>query len=186
MDSRVVSATLVAVLVQVASADHSLKLGNSPTTQATELRRQPTRPFRRIVTIDDKYAAIADTVPDFAGVYVSGDTVVIMLVDRARLAAARRALERVSADFPYGTRHVVARRARYNFRQLRTWKLLATNVMGREGATSLGIDHMRNRLSVGVIDSGRVAPVRAALIARGVPAEAVIVKVMGPWRLLRG
>jgi hypothetical protein len=186
MDIRVFSGILVAVLTQTASGDHSLKPGNVPTTQAAEVRRHPTRPFRRIITIDDKYAAIADTVPGFAGVYVSGDTVVIMLVDRTRLAAARRALERVSADFPYGRRPIVARRAKYNFRQLRTWKSLATAVMGRDGVAGLGIDDVRNGLSVHVIDSSRVEPVKAALIARGIPVDAIIVKVTGPYKFLRG
>jgi hypothetical protein len=145
------------------------------------------RPTRRVrPTIDERWAALADEVPGFAGVFVRADTLVVMLVNPARLPEAVHALRRSSDRFPEGSRHVVARRARYNFRQLYDWKRQAVDLMGNRGVVMLGVDEARNRVHLGVLDSSYVEPVRAALIARGVPAGALIVEVTGPFHHLSG
>jgi hypothetical protein len=185
MSGGVFTISIGALLAHVALGCQSPKRDLPETTRTAEVQRDTARPFRRIVSRDEKYAAIADEVPGFAGIYISGDTVVLMLVDTTRVAEARRALERSTMGFPQEYRHVVARRARYDFRQLREWKLAATNLMGREGGVTLGIDHRGSRVTVGVIDSAGVEPMRTALLARGIPSDAFFVWVSGRFVPLR-
>jgi hypothetical protein len=185
MSRRTASAlALAAALVPGCSAPQQQK-ERPEAVQAPAARPETVKSTQRARrSIDRRWAAIADDVPGFAGLYVRGDTVVVMLVDTARLADAERALRQSPAGFPTGYRHVVARRARYNSRQLYDWRQQALDLMGGGGVVTLGIDEARNRVHLGVLDSSYVAPVRAALTARGVPTGAFILEVTGPRRFL--
>jgi hypothetical protein len=183
MTRRACATALLALTVGLAPGCQAPHQERPEAVRAPETRPDTVRPRRRVrPTIDERWATTADEVPGFAGLFVHGDTLVVMLVEPARLAEAVRVLKR-SEGFPERYRHVVARRARYNFRQLHDWKRRALELVGESGVVALGVDEARNSVYLGVLDSSYLDPIRAALIARGVPARAIFVEVTGPFRL---
>lgn len=183
--ARAAALTILAVLIAVAC--QASRQERVDTSRGQQLRADTSRPKRRIpISIDARLAAIADEVPGFAGTFVRGDTVVVMLVDTARLDEAVRVVRRSQRASLERYRHFVAHPARYNFRQLYGWRQRATDVMGAQGVVTLGVDEARNAAHLGVRDSSFVEPVRAALIARGLPANAIAMEVTGPVRFQGG
>ena len=123
----------------------------------------------------DRFAAIAQTVPGFAGLYWEGTTLVLMLVDTTQRDAAVAAI----AEDMRGRyiRRVLVRKADFDFIQLRRWKLLVP-FFGDSQITAVGVDEVRNCVLVGVADSAYLAPTRKRLVALGIPPRALVVQVM--------
>ena len=124
---------------------------------------------------DDRFAAIAQTVPGFAGLYWEGTTLVLMLVDTTQRDAAVAAI----AEDMRGRyiRRVLVRKADFDFIQLRRWKLLVPFFADSQ-ITAVGVDEVRNCVLVGVADSAYLAPTRKRLVALGIPPRALVVQVM--------
>ena len=124
---------------------------------------------------DDRFAAIAHTVPGFAGLYWEGTTLVLMLVDTAQRDVAVAAIaEDMRGRY---VRRVLVRKADFDFIQLRRWKLLVPFFTDSQ-ITAVGVDGGRNRVVVGVADSAYLAPTRKRLVALGIPPRALVVQVM--------
>jgi hypothetical protein len=122
---------------------------------------------------DDRYAAIAQTVPGFAGWYWEGTTLVLMLVDTTQRDAAVAAIaEDMRGRYIF---RVLVRKADFDFIQLRRWKSL---VFADSQITSIGVDEVRNRVLVGVADSAYLAPTRQRLVGLGIPHRALVLEVM--------
>lgn len=123
----------------------------------------------------DRYAAIAQTVPGFAGLYWEGTTLVLMLVDTTQRDAAVAAIaEDMRGQY---IRRVLVRKADFDFIELRKWLLLVP-IFGDSQITAVGPDVMRNRVLVGVADSAYLAPMRERLVALGIPLSALALDVM--------
>ena len=161
------SVTAVRVRCEAELRGPTLRLDTSP----------PVRWAHRGEFPDDAFAEIADSVPGFAGILVSHDTLVLMLVDPSRRADAEAAAR--SLIGMRRPRYVIVRRAQYDFRQLRDWKGLARRA-DVAGWTMLDADEARNRIVIGVRDSSYLLPARRALEAQGIPAGAIIVEVVSP------
>src|SRR5437899_8117994 len=124
---------------------------------------------------DDRFAAIAQTVPGFAGLYWEGTTLVLMLVDTTQRDAAVAAI----AEDMRGRyiRRVLVRKADFDFIQLRRWKLLVP-IFADSQITAVDADELRNRVVVSVADSVYLAPTRKRLVALGIPLRALVLEVM--------
>ena len=123
----------------------------------------------------DRYAAIAQTVPGFAGWWWDGTTLVLMLVDTTQRDAAVAAIaEDMRGQY---IRRVVVRKADFDFIQLRKWLLLVPTY-GDSQITAVGPDVVRNRVMVWVADSAYLPPMRKRLVALGIPDRALVVQVM--------
>ena len=142
---------------------------------------------------DAELAQVAREVDGFAGFYDGDDGALVAVV--AGDVAARRdgaALQEALATaaerlYGAGGGSETARRqgirvvpGTYDFAQLYGWKEAATGVLALDGTTSLDIDEVENRLTVGVHDAGARASVEAALRAAGVPEGAVTVVEEAP------
>ena len=129
---------------------------------------------------DNHWAEIARGVPGFAGWWLQGGTIVLMLVDTAQRDAAIRA---IGAELPRRYRNNIrVHKADFNFDQLRKWKSLA---LGDSAVVSSDADEVRNRLVVEIADSGALAATRQRLVEMGIPSEALIIEISGPAKWLQ-
>jgi hypothetical protein len=138
-------------------------------------------------TIDDDFAALAEEVPGFGGMYFDTDGVLtIQLVNPEALAFARpkvvALLERGIRWGPGRTnqRAAVARemrtvRARFDYRQLVSlYRTEVVPLMGTtEGITMTDIDERQNRIVVGVKDASTLAAIREHFANPRIPSNAV-------------
>jgi hypothetical protein len=124
---------------------------------------------------DDRWAAVAQKVPGFAGLWLDGSTAVLMLVDTVQRDAAVAELAAELRRWHIGT--VRVRKADFDFIQLRRWKLLVP-IFTDSRITAVDADEVRNRVVVSVSDSAHFAPVRKRLVALGIPLRALVLEVM--------
>ena len=123
---------------------------------------------------DDHWADVAQQVPGFAGWWLNGGTIVLMLVDTTQREAALRA---IIAELPQRYIHSIrVQKADFDFRQLRDWKALVFSV---SGVVMSDADEVRNRVVAGVEDSTNIRPTRQRLLEAGIPARALLVEVTG-------
>ena len=123
---------------------------------------------------DDHWADVAQQVPGFAGWWLNGGTIVLMLVDTTQREAGLRA---IIAELPQRYYHNIrVQKADFDFRQLRDWKALAISV---SGVVMSDADEVRNRVVAGVEDSTNIRPTRQRLLKAGIPARALLIEVTG-------
>jgi hypothetical protein len=137
---------------------------------------QNPRPTPPSTTGDEQLAGVAKRVPGFAGLWLQGCTVVLVLVDTTqREAALGEVADRLP---PKGCRRIRVQRAQFDFIQLYAWKqLVVQQMMYSTNMTGVDADEVRNRVVVSVADSSSLAPVRDSLLALGIPSSALLFEV---------
>jgi hypothetical protein len=124
---------------------------------------------------DERWAAVAERVPGFAGLWFEGSTLVLALADTARVADALREVADEIAPRTYSA--VRVQPARFDFAQLHEWRQLVFDHLDAIGWTMLSIQETRNRVLVAVRDSSRLAPAQEALLTLGIPSAAFELEV---------
>ena len=149
----------------------------------------------RPYTIDDRFAALARTVPGgFGGLWLEGTVLHVNLVDLSKREQAQAAVkvelrgelgpgaatgQRAGVDLD----RIVFHQARYDYVQLTGWYARLPSALGYEGVTSTDVDERRNRIRIGVRDDATVQRVRRRIIELGIPPEAVLVQSEAPARI---
>jgi hypothetical protein len=126
------------------------------------------------LTLDERFARIAEQVPEFGGMYIGEDQQTLWVYVTAQrpqiIAELRHALREVfpGEDLPARIR---LQEGRFSFDQLKRWKDSATDVLAIPGVTMTDIDDRTNRLTIGVATQGLRELVRQELDVRGIPPE---------------
>jgi hypothetical protein len=126
------------------------------------------------LTLDERFARIAEQVPEFGGMYLDADQRTLwvqvteqrpQIIDELR-HAIRDAFP--SEDLPAAIR---LQAGRFSFRQLKGWKDSARDMLAIPGVTMIDIDERANRLIIGVEPQGFRELVVQELGVRGIPPE---------------
>lgn len=76
------------------------------------------------------------------------------------------------------------RAVKYSWKQLEAWTAAIAPIRAALGTRALrrfDIDELNNRLDLGVADDEMVASLTAAIAPLGIPADAYLVRVVGPY-----
>jgi len=142
----------------------------------------------RVLTPDDRKAALVDEVPGFAGVFREGDRLVVMIKGEPPQTEAVRAgltsyLSRGEASAVAMARDrtetISIRPALYDARELQTWREAVRSEVFSSGlAQTLRIDDRQNRIVVTTNDPRLVAQLREVISQLGVPEAAFGIGIM--------
>lgn len=128
------------------------------------------------------YGEESEAIPGFAGTYfASGEpcTRVVLLTDTgpSRVAAAREFYDRGQPSCRDEV--LVVKKARYRWTQLQEWFFDRLRISDLPGRTTEGINMMRNRIVIGVVDREAGERVERRLAELRIPREAVIIGITG-------
>jgi hypothetical protein len=169
----------VAALAVVAD---SLATALLPVLEATA-HAQGAQTQRKMETHDDLLVRVEERVPGFGGMFIDADKrLVVYLLDTARLAAARQAIEAVFGPQRVPPAGVRAVRGQYTVSQLKSWTERANAILEMPGVTMVDLDETKNRVGIGVEDHSRMKAIEQALSSLNIPREAVIIQVTGQIR----
>ena len=146
------------------------------------------------LNLDEHLLEIAKRDPAFGGTFLDRDGRITTYVTDDALQAldgfSRLAAMSVAIESEFRTHEEVveasARRmtvlpAAYRFTQLYEWhEALKRDVLRLRGVLLTDIAESRNRLLIGVTDSGVIDQVEQLLVALGIPREAVLIEVTSP------
>jgi hypothetical protein len=135
-------------------------------------------------TIDDLFADVAQAVPEFGGMYLVEDGLVLEIFLRdptsERTDAAAEAIRTIFGEIiPEGG--IRARQGTYGFLQLREWyAAIVGGLVGIPGVVSTDIDEAANRLAIGIATADAEDEILDVVSDLGIPGDAVAVTVTGP------
>lgn len=133
----------------------------------------------RLETHDDKLVRVETLAPGFGGMFIDSDgRLRVFLIDPARLAEARRAIEIVFGPAAAPAPGARALQGQYTVSQLKTWAEQAGPLLSLPGTVTVDLDESRNRVVVGIEASSRVSSVEHAIASLHIPREAVIIAVV--------
>jgi hypothetical protein len=136
-------------------------------------------------THHDRLIRVEGRLPGFGGMFIDSDGLLaVYLLDPAKIAEARPAIESVFGASYVPAKGLRALRGRYTVSRLKGWFERATGLLELAGVTAVSLDESRNRVSIALDGAGRKEAVVRALQSRGIPLDAVIVEVKGPIRQL--
>jgi hypothetical protein len=136
----------------------------------------------RAATLDERFAAIAQRVSGFGGMFRDGDVLKVYLVDRGQGAAAERAIAETFGPRRIPARGVQVLQAQYPFLQLRAWQEQMGALFDLPGVILTDIDESTNRLEVGVDQPGTISAVEQELARLRIPRAAVNIVITEPVR----
>jgi hypothetical protein len=134
------------------------------------------------LTADERDAAVAAIEPAYGGVYLEppsldGQKVVVVLTKLDRLDSALAAYRHVHGDIEPSYLPARPVLGQYNAAQLVGWKKAIAGIWYQfRTIDQLDFDEFRNRVAVGVTDTSEREPIERAVVAAGVPLEAVIIE----------
>ena len=140
----------------------------------------------RPLSLDERYAEIADAVPGFGGMYVdSSGTVILALKPKTKKAAARDAVRpllsvnlRSYSGRPISIERSKVKEVKYDFRELFNWRRsLHALQLDRFGVDRLDIDERLNRISLAVRRPEETEVLLGAISALGIPSDAIDIRV---------
>ena len=136
-------------------------------------------------TYDQRLLAhVSRAVPEFAGLYVAGDTLVAATVGEADEEALWASVARVVTVDPH-LRRTVRSDARYTFAELARWhEQVDAAVFGLADLVFTDADEQTQRLVIGVSSPAGERDARAAALDLGVPEDALAVVLTEPVRPL--
>ncbi|HEX2094251.1 MAG TPA: hypothetical protein VHG28_17740, partial [Longimicrobiaceae bacterium] len=128
------------------------------------------------------YAEESEAIPGFAGTYFKPEepcTRVVLLTDAdARKVTAAR--EFYAGRQPSCRGEIlVAKKARYRWKQLQEWYFDHLRISDLPGRTTEGINMVRNRIVIGVVDREAGERVERRLEELPIPRDAVIIGITG-------
>jgi hypothetical protein len=126
-------------------------------------------------------ADLADRVPGFGGVYMRPDgSFDVVSAMPGRAVETTNAVDALLSERGItGPHRITVLPGRYNYRQLRDWKMRFAT-MAHHNIVRTGIDSRDNRFHVGVLDTATVVAIRADLNALGIPDSAVVLSIEKP------
>jgi len=140
-------------------------------------------------TLDDLFAAVAEKVPEFAGMTYGPDEQTFKVYSTE---VGKKNIERIRAAIvdvfggevvPKGGIQVI--KVRYGFLQLKKWyDRMQSPIFGTPGVVLTDIDEAKNRLRIGVADKANSGAVAEQLRKLDIPKDAVSIEVTGPINLL--
>lgn len=173
--SRLVIISVIAGTSWSCSAEHGLV--TEPGSRHTPAVRQ--------ATMDEEFRRLAQgDIPGFAGYYLDeAGNLVVLLTSKGRLDSALRVVEQrpmhaaLLEDRGIGTREV-----KYDFEQLSAWLDSLEPTLAEAGVEMVDVDEVGNRLWFGVeaTRSSGLPLLTAAINARGIPADAVVIEMVEP------
>lgn len=142
--------------------------------------------------LDDDFEALAKTLPGFGGLYYENGQLTVVLTDTTKGSSISGAIANFLARYDPSAlgramNDVASMRVRhgdFDWTHLAQWNRQLLQLGGSNGVTQTDIDEVRNRISIGVMDDGSAARVRAALATLQVPSAAVIVETIPPTTIL--
>jgi hypothetical protein len=177
-NSRLLAWGLIAIVV-TACTDHepSLVEPNAPLPQWLE---EPGKFFAPYGSIDSIFLAVNEEVPGFGGMIFEDGDPVLRLVSGTRATEALAAL----ADHLPGRGLTAAagrwQRADFEWKQLAGWHAAILPLLVRDDVVFTDADEGLNRIVVGVLEGTNEDDIIQAAVARGVPVEALILRVTEP------
>lgn len=138
-------------------------------------------------TVHDQLSELSADVPEFGGVYlVDPDTVVVLLTDPTRLAAARAAIVAKWSKTPRLAKATfVAREASHRFSTLRASYRTIHERVAVKGVHGTSIDARANRLLFRVADERAATELRTKSLEAGVASDLLDIRVEAPVRYLQ-
>jgi hypothetical protein len=130
---------------------------------------------------EDRFVLIGKEVSSFAGFYFDTLTgaLVVSVADSSHFGPAAASIQRHLTEESFGippryrSRRITVKKVAYSFQQLSDWRDLASDsILGKFGTEILDLDEGRNRVTISVPRSRR-NELAAALVALGIPTEAV-------------
>ena len=187
---RIYRATIVVAALAAVGCENPL---SEQRAAEPMLSVSPARDSGRRLNWDDRLAAIADTVPGFAGFYYEGDQLIARVkpggagTNEVRDAVGRF-LERGARGVPEvaDARRVEAQsltvvQAEFDFRELHTWyRGVRGPLMRRSWISRAGINERENRIVIGIGEEGNVEAAARLVAEAGIPPAAVRV-IHRPW-----
>lgn len=179
---RIAMTSPLLVSAAIAACSDDTNQPSSPSSPSVLEYAGPGIPFppnRR--TLDDEYSDIAASVPGFGGLFKdpNSEQFIAYLSDSTRAPAARGALATFFAGkgLPSNT-SVTFIRGRFDYRDLATWRKQIDR-FDWSIVTSSDVDEANNRVVITVRDAGAQRRLTSGFSTLGIPAEAVVVEVMG-------
>jgi len=139
------------------------------------------------LTMDYEFYQLSDRIPGFAGMYWnrSGEVTIRLknLQSRARGPAEERATSfALQRSLPFSGSPAF-QDAEFTWRELYEWREgLRKPLFSLPGVTSLAIDEVNNRISVGVLNSSQEQRILAETSRLGVPGRAIAIRIREPVR----
>jgi len=137
--------------------------------------------------MDDELSELVDQIPGFGGFFYDDDgTLTVRLTDPGTLNASRVKVQEFLGKRARGnaTRltqiagdaaRMRVQPARYDFRQLLAWyrSAVVPGIGGEREVTMTDVDERRNRIVIGVAETGMIGPMQQRVAALAVPPDAV-------------
>ncbi len=178
---------LPAVLLSACQdARHPVAPESAPSAQQAV---NPGLPFglqQRFRNIDELFIAFAGEIPGFGGYWFSGDGKLnVYLTDLAERERAQTLIARYFASQPLAARkrkldldNIRFHRGEYDVRQLNAWRArVMRGLTSIPGSSSVDLDEVANRVTIGVVSAAHVEAARSAIAALDVPLAAVAIEV---------
>lgn len=128
--------------------------------------------------LDDRFAAVAQIAPAFAGMYTDADEehLYVRLTDMSQVGEVERAIAAVFGDDQILNAGIHALPADYSFIALKRWyESGVRGALAMDGVSYTDINEAENRISIGVTSHDARRAVEAELDRLGVPREAVLI-----------
>jgi hypothetical protein len=134
------------------------------------------------------FEEISATVPSFAGYFLEGDNLVVLLTDPKQAAAAEASVRQAiakrvpsGADARLDHPTILVRRAAYSFAQLRGWRdqIEQQALFGLSDAAWIDLNEANNQVVIGLADGSGKAEIEQALARLAVDPMAVTTRVTG-------
>lgn len=136
--------------------------------------------------LDDEWLAIEKRSPGFAGMYLdSSGGLVIAHTDPLALSSALTAVQQVQGDVPQlHAPQIALRRVRFSIAALANYRALVENKVGRSDLVWSDLDEVNNRVAFGVASAAAATEIASAVLAVGLPPEAVSASVVPQTHLV--
>jgi hypothetical protein len=135
-------------------------------------------------TLDDLFAAVAEIVPAFAGMYRGeAGTLHVNLTDTGPTTAqaAEKAIRTVFGPKAIPEGGLRLNKVRFGFLDLKAFHDQAASLLGISGVVLIDIDERRNRLRIGLNPIDVQAKIEMQLTRLGIPRDAVNFEAFGPF-----
>jgi hypothetical protein len=137
---------------------------------------------KRGLTLDEKFAQVAQAVPGFGGIYIDANGRAIAYLTDTNQATNK--LEAVAAAFAGSPalvgRTMKARIGKYDATQLAFWHAALDTTIDWTGVVSTDFDEAHNRVTVGVDEPTAIQAVLATGQRLGIPNDAIYAHVVPP------
>lgn len=127
-----------------------------------------------VETLDDKFAAIADSIPGFGGLFVSNGELYAYLSDSSQEGRLRSRLAEDNVLAHHRGKPLHISRGSFDYRALKRWNdQLSSLLAAVPGVAWFDINEVENRLNVGVTNATLISDVHQAALNLAIPPAAL-------------